>query len=53
MVTLHKSVHNKKFLVETFLKMIDSGVKSLGEVEYDKQNCLQHQKIRVWRKNSK
>ena len=25
----------KKFLIETILEMIDSGVKCLGEVEYD------------------
>ena len=25
----------KKFLIETILEMIDSSVKSLGEVEYD------------------
>jgi hypothetical protein len=33
----------KKFPIETLLEMIDSCVKSHGEVEYDKQNWLQHQ----------
>ncbi len=28
--------------------MVDSGVRNPGEVEYDKQNCLQHQKTLVW-----
>ena len=27
---------------KTFVKMIDSNIKSPGDVEYDKQNCLQH-----------
>ena len=31
--------------------MKDSNVRSHGEVEYDKQNCLQHQKSQVWLKN--
>ena len=38
----------KKFPIEALLEMIDSSVRSRGEVEYDKQNCLQHQKTRVW-----
>ena len=37
----------KKFLIETLLKMIDSSVRNLGEVEYDKQNWMQHQKTPV------
>jgi hypothetical protein len=32
----------KRFPIETLLKMIDSSVRSLGEVEYDNQNGLQH-----------
>ena len=27
---------------KTFVKMIDSNIKNPGDVEYDKQNCLQH-----------
>ncbi len=37
----------KKFLIETFLKMIDSSIKNLGKLEYDEQNCLQIQKIPI------
>ena len=33
--------------------MIGSSVKYTGEVEYDKQNWLQHQKTQAWPKNSK
>ena len=43
----------KKFPIETLLKIMDSSVKSLGEVEYDKQNRLKLQKIQVWPKNLK
>ena len=32
----------KIFPIETLLEMIDSSVKNLGEVEYDKQNWIQH-----------
>ena len=28
----------KRFLIETLLEMIDSSIRNLGEVEYDKQN---------------
>jgi hypothetical protein len=30
------------------LKRTDSSIKNLGQVEYDKQNWLQHQKTQVW-----
>src|SRR4051794_4494377 len=40
----------KNFPIETLLEMMDSSVKSLGEVEYDNQNCLKHQKNPVCRK---
>jgi hypothetical protein len=43
----------KKFLIRTLLEMIDSSVRSLGEVEYDNKNWLQHQKTQVWPNNSK
>ena len=43
----------KKFPIKTLLEMIDSGIKILEEVEYDKQNSLQHQKSPVRSKNSK
>ncbi len=33
---------SKKFPIKTLLEMIDSSERSLGEVEYDKQNWLQH-----------
>ncbi len=33
--------------------MIDSSAKSLGEVEYDNQNCLRCQKTSIWAKKSK
>ena len=37
----------KNFPTETLLEMIDSSVRNPGEVEYDKQKLLQHQKIQV------
>ena len=40
----------KKFPIEILLEMMDSSVRSLGEVEYDDQNCLKHQKNPVRRK---
>ena len=46
-------VVTKKFPTKTLLKMIDSSVKNLGEVEYDNQNSLQHRKIQVRQKNLK
>ncbi len=33
----------KKFPIDTLLETIDSSVRSLGEVEYDKHNRVQHQ----------
>ena len=39
----------KNFPIQTFFKMIVSSIKNPGEVEYDKQNWLQHQKISVLR----
>ncbi len=30
--------------------MMDSGIKNHGEVEYDKQNCVQHEKMQSGRK---
>jgi hypothetical protein len=41
----------KKFPIEILLERIDSGVKIHGEFEYDKQNCLQHQKTTARSKN--
>jgi len=38
----------KKFPIEILLEMMDSNVKRPGEVEYAKQNWLQHQKTQVW-----
>ena len=32
--------------------MIDSSVRNTGEVEYNKQNRLQHQETQAWRKKS-
>ena len=52
-ITKQFPTKTKNFPIKTLLEMIDSSVKSLGDVEYDKQNCLQHQEIRVWLKNSK
>ena len=40
----------KNFPIETLLEMMDSSVKSLGEVEYDFQNCLKHKEKPVRRK---
>ena len=37
----------KIFPIETLLEMIDSSIKDLGKVEYDKQNWLQHHKTQV------
>jgi hypothetical protein len=41
----------KNFPIETLLERIDSSVRSSGEFEYDKQNCLQHQKTTARSKN--
>ncbi len=38
---------SKKFPIKTLLEMIDSSERSLGEVEYDKQNWLQYRETRV------
>jgi len=40
----------KKFPIEILFEMMDSSVKSLGEVESDKQNCLKHKEKPVRRK---
>ena len=40
MVPYIKRSITKKFLIETLWIIIDSSVKSLGEVEYDTQNWL-------------
>ncbi len=40
----------KKFLIRTYLEMIDSNIKNHGEVEYDKENCVQRGKIQSGRK---
>ena len=46
---VQKFVFNEKMLpIKILLEMIDSSIKNCGEVEYDKQNCLQLQKIEVW-----
>ena len=34
----------KNFLIEILTEMINSSARSHGEVKYNKQNCLQHQK---------
>ena len=44
-------VATKNFPTKMLLKMVDSSVKSLGELEYDNQNSLQHLKIQVRQKN--
>ena len=51
LATVRKSVHNKNFPIGTLLERIDSSVRSSGEFEYDKQNCLQHQKTTARSKN--
>ena len=43
---IYRSV-TKKFPIKTLFETIDSSVKSLEQVEYGTQNCLQHQKIPV------
>ena len=43
----------KKFPTKTFLEMMDCSVSNPEEVEYDKQNYLQHQKTQVSPNNSK
>ncbi len=35
------------FPIKILLKMIDSSIKNPGEVEHEKQNCLQLQKTEV------
>ena len=40
----------KMFPIVRLLEMIGSSIKRLGEVEYDNQNCLQYQRISVFRK---
>ncbi len=37
----------EKLPIETLSEMIDCSVKSLGEVDYDNENCLRYQKILV------
>ena len=37
----------KKFSIETLLETVDSSVRNPGEVEYNKQNWLRHQKTQV------
>ena len=46
---IHSAMHKnrsktKKFPTKKLLKRIDSSIKNLEEVEYDKQNCPQHRK---------
>ncbi len=43
----------KKFPTKRILKTVDSSVRNLGKVEYDKQNWLQHQQSQIRPKNSK
>jgi hypothetical protein len=38
---------SKKLPIKTLLEMIDSSERSLGQVEYDKQNWLQYRETRV------
>jgi hypothetical protein len=40
----------KKFPIKKVLEMMDSGIKNHAKVEYDKQNCVQHDKIQSGRK---
>jgi hypothetical protein len=49
----HFPTKTKRFPIKTLLEMINYSVRSLGEIKYDKQNWLKHQKTRVWLKNSK
>ena len=44
------TVATKKFLIKAHSEMVDSSIKYPGEVEYDKQNCLQYQKTLAWPK---
>ena len=37
----------KNLLIEKLLEMIDSSIENCGEVEYDIQNCLRHQKFQI------
>jgi hypothetical protein len=46
-------VSQKRFPTKTLLKLIDSSVENLREVEYDYQNSLKPQKIQVRSQNSK
>ncbi len=46
-------IATKKFTTKTLLKIIDSGVRKLGEVEYDNQHYLPCQKTHVRPENSK
>ena len=41
----------KKFSIEALLEIMDSSVRSLGEVEYDNQNWLWHQKTQFAEKS--
>ncbi len=51
LLPLYKNLSiTKKFPIKTFLEMMDSSIKNHGEVEYDKQNYLQHEKIQSGRK---
>ena len=51
MIACGNPVATKKFPTETLLKMIDSSVKNVDELEYDNQNSLQHQKLKFGRNN--
>ena len=46
----HKSVFKKKFPTKKLVKLIDSNIKNSGDLECDKQNCPQRQKIPAWSK---
>ncbi len=40
----------KKFPIEILFEMMDSDIRSIGEGEYDNQNCLKHHKTQAWLK---
>jgi hypothetical protein len=43
----------KKFPIKLVFQMMDSSIKNIGEFQYDKWNCLWHQKTLTWPKNLK
>ena len=49
--TVPKLIHKKTFSAKKLLKTIDSSIKNLGKLEFDTQNYLEQQKIKVSLKN--